>query len=145
MEKNPKKVIPEKANQIFYDALYGKNIKSLVQLLSLFDTKKLSQALRRLKYQQKKGSLGKIEEYMESIFLNSAKISHKNGRRHIQLIKTNKVVDYVVRYYFSHSISSSLKGKIQKTAFLVRKRIFFRLYQMSEKRIEQFLTARGGK
>jgi hypothetical protein len=90
--------------------------------------------------------MGKIEEYMESIFLNSAQVSQdKNGKRHIELIKTNKVVGYVVSYYFSNSVTPSLKGKIKKSAFLVRKRVTQRFYQMPEKKLQQFLASREEK
>jgi len=141
-----KKIPPEKARQVFYDALYGGDVKSIVQLLGWFDRRRLSAALRRLKYQQKKGSMGKIEKYMESIFLNSAKIDRdKNGKRHVELIKTNKVVGYVVSYYFSNSISPSLKGKIKKSAFLVRKRMLQRFYQMPEEKLQHFLASREEK
>jgi hypothetical protein len=135
-----KMIPPETAQEVLYDALSGGDVKSIARLLNLLDQRKLYLALRRLKYQRKKkgGSMEKIEEYMEGVFINTAKVSwDKNGKRHIRLINTNKVVGYVVSYYFSNSVPPTLKGKIKKSASLVRMRIFLRLYRMSEGEIQK--------
>jgi len=146
---NSTNLSPHTVQEVAFDAVFKGNIKSLVQFLSWFDSRKLSLALRRLRYRRKKSGhqhMAKIEEYADSLFMISAKITWDDKGRHIQLIRANKAVGYITNYYFrSKTISPSLKGKIKKVVRRVRNRVFQRLYQMPEEKLQQFLASREEK
>ena len=140
---NKENLLPETVKEVAFDAVFNNNIKSLIRLLSWFDTDRVSKAYKRILFKRKRGGKSKTEEYAENVFINSAEVSwDEKAKRHIKLLRAKRVEKYVLYYYYPQPHSSKVMGKVKKMVCKVRNRVFIRIYRMPEEKLQELLAAR---
>jgi hypothetical protein len=126
---------------VAWSAIYGQDLKSVTELVSWIDRKKVEKALKRI--EPKKEKHPKVAGYLEKVFTNSATVSQsEDGTRQIRLIPVNKAVGMAIRYYFKSTSNPAVWGMVRKMARRIRNRVYIRLYRISEDKLrEQIGTA----
>ena len=117
--------------EVALSAIYSRDLKSVTELISWIDRKKIERALKSS--EPKRAKHPKVERYLEKVITNSAKVSQaENGSRQIGLIAVNKATGMAIRYYFRRTSDPAVWGKVRRMARRIRNRVYIRLYRMSE-------------
>jgi len=147
MSQKSKNQFSEEVAKAAMNAFNNQSVENLTILLGWFDFELVKKAVKILNDTQgKEKKKPKIENYIENILMNSAKVTWDiRGKRHVKLWTEGKTVRYVTHYYFSGINSPQMLGRVKKLVRKVKKRLFQRFYQMPEEKLQQFLASREEK
>jgi hypothetical protein len=140
--KNRQSALPSRETLmvVAWSAIYGQDLKSVKELVSWLDRKKVEKALKRT--EPKKEKHPKVAGYLEKVFTNSATVSQsEDGTRQIRLIPVNKAVGMAIRYYFKSTSNPAVWGMVRKMARRIRNRVYIRLYRMPEDKLRKHIES----
>jgi len=124
--------------EVALSAICGRDLKSVTELISWIDRKKVEKALKSS--EPKRAKHPKVERYLEKVIANSAKVSQaEDGSRQIRLIPVNKATGMAIRYYFKSTSDPAVWGKVRKMARRIRNRVYIRLYRMPEDKLRKHI------